>query len=351
MRTRCVIGALAATAAVLAPLPFGASCVPVARAQQVGVSADNAATLYLAAWNKIDAIALQAAVFEVTPDLLQNLMWQHSKPTLPPEVREEYINDIVTASRVPNSSFNWDRTAGPAAEFPHLGHLRASGRMLALEAREAVLRGDGAEAARLIAAGYRVAAHAAQDEVTIASTYASSIFLHTDVVAEHAVNRGLIDADAKREVLAALQRLNPRDPFNAAAAVRGEMAIMIAWMDGKIIFNQNNDVAEHLRTAAAIVRRADISMGPIRASVASRDAFHDTLNITRPFFTRAIEHWNDDDAGKTFDALEEARRQGILIPLTPETVAQFHAEWLQYRRAMRARVESLGGTWPRHDRP
>lgn len=329
--------ALAGAALILAITP---SLSP-AQAPRPAVVA-NAAPVYIQHWNQLDMSALQFALLSLKPIEIGDERWP-APDALPYEGKalQSLADGIVEAAAIEHCDFGWDRTRGPATLLPHLGNLRASGRLMAVLARRQIDAGNPDGAIPYLAAGYRVASHAAQDRVNAGSRYAMSIFEAVDAVTTLAMTKTALTDEQRAELLAAMETLNPEDPFYGAAGVRGEAQLFAEWMEGRIATGQNREVVEHIRSSLAGAGRPRIQNDPIIAKTSSLENFDIALAEGWSFLNPIIEHWNDQNTDQLQKAFSNAIRNEIMLPVTPETVRYFYYDWSKGRELYNARLNAL----------
>jgi len=325
-----VLCALLALATTLAP------------AQATRPAADNAASVYLRHWNLLDMSALQFALLELKPGEIGDERWP-APDALPYEADtlDALAAGIMQAANIERCDFGWDRSRGPGTELPHLGNLRASGRLMAVLARRQIDAGTPASAVPYLDAGYRIAAHCAQDKLTVSSSYAMSVFETVDAVTRLMLTKtALEDADRAR-LVAALKTNNPADPFYGAASVKGEADIMAAWMEGKVATGQSNEVIEHVRGALAGAGRVRIQTDPVIDQTANLENLDRALLDADGYIDRIVRHWNDANPLELQDAIAQFIKSGIVIPIVPETVRDFYGPWSAGRDLFAARLHAL----------
>lgn len=321
-------------------LCFAASLAP-AQAPKPALVA-NAAPVYVRYWNQLDMSALQFALLNLKAAEIGDERWP-APDALPYEAGalDTLTTGILEAAAIERCDFGWDRSRGPTTELPHLGNLRASGRLMAVLARRQIDAGNPDGAAPYLAAGYRIASHCAQDRLTISATYAMSIFETVDAVTRLALTKTAFDETGRAQLVAALKTLNPEDPFYGAASIKYEAELLAAWMEGKIATRQNTEVVDHVRSAIAGSGRTRLLMDPVIEKTASLESFDLALTEAWGYLDPIIEHWNDSDSTLLQDAITKAIKDGMSLPVVPENIRTFYASWSAGRDLYLARLKGL----------
>ncbi len=305
--------------------------------------ATNAAWTYAQVWERVDIAALQLALINLKPEEIGSPLWP-APDALPigGKALDRFAAALIEATLIPQCDFLWDRSPGPAVRLPHLGNLRASGRLMAVLARRSVDAGDARGAVRFLAAGYRIAGHTSMDRVTVASMYAGSIFQAVDAVAAMTLATGALEQSDRDELRAALATLDEADPFRGAASARGEAELLAQWMEGRVAVGALDELVLHIRSSLAGAGRMNIDTDAITPQVATLAAFDATLAESWPALEPIFAHWNDADT----EAFRSARRAELLIPVPPEQAQLFYQRWSRDRDAFRARLVGLAAPIP-----
>lgn len=214
----------------IAPAVFAQTNASAANAQSLPADPTNAALAYWRVWS-LEAATLADKVKEqyvaekgVAPesDLATLLRTPETRTT---------INQIIAASRLPECDFGIAYSDGFMALLPHLGKLRASGRLLIADAALASAEGRHADAAGNVAAVYRMGRHLHGERTLISCLVAQAV-----IASGHARVRAMIDASQlSRESAAALQaelaRFPEEDMFSIRASLAAEGSLVASWTD------------------------------------------------------------------------------------------------------------------------
>ncbi|MBL0927121.1 MAG: hypothetical protein IBJ11_05645 [Phycisphaerales bacterium] len=144
--------------------------------------------------------------------------------------QQDTVGELIRGSARAGCDFGLDYDAGAAMLLPHLPPLRASIRLLGLDARRLLDAGDAAGATERLAAGYRMARHASNDRTLISSLVSLAMFRYTDGVVRYALDRKLLDARARAALREALAGFDAADPFALKRSILDEKEIFGNWM-------------------------------------------------------------------------------------------------------------------------
>lgn len=214
----------------IAPAAHAQANPPIVNAQAIPADPTNAALAYWRVWS-LEAATLADKVKEqyvaekgVAPDSeLATLLRA-------PETRTT-INQIIAASRMPECDFGITYSDGFMALLPHLGKLRASGRLLIADAALASAEERHADGAGNVAAVYRMGRHLHGERTLISCLVAQAV-----IASGHARVRAMIDAgQLSRDGAAALQtelaRFPEEDTFSIRASLAAEGALVASWTE------------------------------------------------------------------------------------------------------------------------
>jgi hypothetical protein len=185
----------------------------------------NAALLYSRTWLlEIDNSLRKVAEYNwadpnlaITPELTAALALNRSQ-----------VEGLLRAVAVTDCNWGIEYDLGFAGMLPHLSKLRASARLLAVEARVKSIQGDHAAAAERAAAIFHLARHSTGDQLVITTLVAQAIAnLGTELTE---ILRPSLTSEGRAQILAAAQTLVATDPFGAKAGVRGEGMMIQKWL-------------------------------------------------------------------------------------------------------------------------
>ncbi len=226
---------------------------------------------------------------------------------------EGLVNSLLRAANMPECDFGIDYDLGINALLPHLGPLRTSARLLALDADLHLNEHDHAAAAERIAAIYAMAAHLGQERTLISALVSVAVFTTADEVAIRAEKQGVFrDPAARRTVREALNRLDPQDPFNVLGGLGGERDIYLTWMQ-----EQYKGERGGARLIDELGPFAEENTDQTRSAVEIRDA--ESLDVyfvlLRAYYDQVFEAWLKDDAADRLRELEGNVKKGEFGPL------------------------------------
>lgn len=214
----------------IAPAAYAQPNPPGVNAHVLPADPTNAALVYWRVWS-LEAATLADKVKEqyvaekgVVPesDLATLLRTPETRTT---------INQIIAATRLPECDFGIAYSDGFMALLPHLGKLRASGRLLIADAALASAEGRHADAAENVAAVYRMGRHLHGERTLISCLVAQAV-----IASGHARVRAMIDASQlSRESAASLQaelaHFPEEDTFSIRVSLAAEGALVASWTD------------------------------------------------------------------------------------------------------------------------
>src|SRR6185503_1674624 len=146
--------------------------------------------------------------------------------------RQELVEGLIKASVFEGCDWGVAYDEGVGALLPHLGHLRMSARVLAADARRMLAAGKGDEAARRVAAMFRMGAHACPDRIIISSLVGIAMVQIAADEAQVLAASGKLTEAGRAEILAALARCGGADQFQMKAALDTERRVMLGWIRG-----------------------------------------------------------------------------------------------------------------------
>ncbi len=201
-----------------APSPASASSEP-----------RNAALRYWTIWGTVPPEMLQAAAdvdwasfgAELDPAKLPALFREGSPACIP---------ELVEASRLTQCDFGIEREKGIEALLPHLPQMRASARLLRVDARRQLAAGHADAAATRLASIYRMASQLSHDDVLISTLVSVAIAAHAGPEVEVLAASGRLTASGRDEILEAIRAFPEGDPFRHQQALAGEDRLIADWI-------------------------------------------------------------------------------------------------------------------------
>jgi hypothetical protein len=135
---------------------------------------------------------------------------------------QEYVGDLIRASRFARCDFEFNHAKGAMLVLPHIRYFRASATLLLIDAkrcREGEGGGDTDGAVERLAAVVRLAEHQCQDGIFVSGKVGCDLLGFALADIRSMLGAGEIDADNRRLLLEALDRFPGDDPFGFKAAI------------------------------------------------------------------------------------------------------------------------------------
>ncbi|MHC5002696.1 MAG: hypothetical protein ACYTJ0_06200 [Planctomycetota bacterium] len=155
-----------------------------------------------------------------------------------PEIRQIVARGRVAigfgqrGARLPENDQGLDYARGFELGLPHLHQMQTLARLMQADAAVRMHDGDVANAAQLLADGYRMAGHVSSDHIIISSLVASSAFTTIDRAVQHALDRAQLSAEDSERLLGAIRQLDQNDPFDIVESIATEQGIAIDYLSG-----------------------------------------------------------------------------------------------------------------------
>lgn len=187
----------------------------------------NAALYYWRAFYTLDRDFQRAAADML--DEKRTADWRPSDTAITRlKENSDFINQVLTASRIDKCDFGIAYDEGFMALLPHLGLFRQGARILALDAHRLMSEGQPDEAAERIAAIYRMSVHVRNDSVLISSLVSMAM---ASLAADEALmfaEAGKLTDKGRAAIISAMQPLNQSDGFGAKRAIDTERRIIMS---------------------------------------------------------------------------------------------------------------------------
>jgi hypothetical protein len=305
---------LAIAGSPLAAQPELRSGLPVAEAHELieSVRSTNAALVYYRTWmtanpdlNKVH-LALEIAEGDDNPTSFT-----------PAEAEQilidsrDVIENYIAAAALDQCDFGIAYQDGWNALLPHLGKLRATTRVLRVDAKR-LLKADDIEAAgERVAAIYGMAWQVKGDRVLISSLVGLAIANSGHELAIELVDSGELSEQGRDLLIARLERFEGADdPFAVRASIAMEAAMTIGWLDeligdgrlgdrllddGLLVSDNAGTLAELNALDAEGVRRESARMGE--------------------YYKQVVGAWDKEDAIERIEALAAIVEAGGFGPL------------------------------------
>jgi len=138
------------------------------------------------------------------------------------------LDALRDASRLPQSDWGLDRSAGIGMRLPHLANQRNLARLMAARAEFAIEEGDAATAVESLEAMARMGRHSGQDRILVSSLVSTALLGMTDIRLDQLVGSGMLTPEQAAPLANLYAELAASDPSQCADAVRGEAEMMMA---------------------------------------------------------------------------------------------------------------------------
>lgn len=264
----------------------------------------------------------------------------------------DYAELSLQASRLKDADWGVEYSDGFMALLPHLGLLRREARVLEMRARVG-LADVGAEraaaradAARDLAACFRIAQHPASDRVLISTLVSGAIAGRAAAVVTFLIDQGELTAAEAPVLLEAARSLDARDPFNLDGALRGEL-----WLAASAFARTGPDAgkqAAKMAREALGMQQVDGAKAGLVESIEAMDESglrQDVLKHQKFFdeARRLVRSPGTDTAG----ALEQLEKRvaagefGLTLQLTAPSVATGYRNARKQQDALAALITRL----------
>lgn len=302
---------------------LGASSLTLAQPTPADAeNAQNAAPRYERAWSLMSEDLLESAFERLkTP-------WE---PNWSPSERDrellrkaqESIRTLIKASAAPECEFEIDASVGLGTPLPHLEKMQRSAMLLAADARLKLDAGEIDAAVERLAAGYRLAEHAARGPMNVSSINAASVFAAADHIAAYADKRDLLNEKHIETLAKTFQRFNPEDPFHHVASLKEGRRIMLEWLHDELLGKDPDKRIDGKMSRAFPDLNAE-DQAVLKTWVISVDRV----------YQMALDAWSEADAAGRLEKLEKAVSDNVHGPLAQMVTPSFS----RYRRhQMRSR--------------
>ncbi|MFM9994658.1 MAG: hypothetical protein ACKVU4_02530 [Phycisphaerales bacterium] len=216
-------------------LVFARSPAPAPSALQVPPpDGRNAALKYWAAWTMLDTPTREKAIMavdwdalgtETDPDKLPAAFFEGASA-----IDASLIEALIQATSLRTCDFEIDYENGFGALTPHLGGVMNTARLLRLHARSRLVSGDVRRAGQCVAAMYRLAAHVANDQVTISGYTSFTIADRAHRETELLVASGGLTAADRDSLVASIRWADESDPCGLKRGLASEQRWGMDWV-------------------------------------------------------------------------------------------------------------------------
>lgn len=306
---------LALAGSPLAAQPELRPGMPVNEARELieSLRPTNAALVYYRTWMTANA-RLDEVHFA-----LNDIEDDDTLTTLTPEEAQQLLIDehkvietYLEAAALERCDFGIAYQDGWYAVLPHLGKLRATARLLAVDARRLLDAGDADAAAERAAAIYGMGWQVAGDRVLISSLVGLAIVHTGHELTEALIDSGELGEQDRDDLIARLERFETsEDPFRVRTCIAMEGAMTAGWLDR--LFGETR-LGNRLFEDGFLVGD-DTGM---RGQLNALDAEGIRVEAARmsEYYQRVIDVWNDEDAVAKIDALAAIVEAGGFGPLS-----------------------------------
>lgn len=305
------------------------------------ISERNAALAYHRVWlvgshaiDRIDTLAQELEDWQIQPGstIEQEL-----------ESQQDLIADLIEATTIATCDWQTRYEDGVAAAVPHTRFIRKSVRVLAADASRLVRDDDLDAAAVRIAAMYDLARHVSDDSVLISSTVGTAIGAIASERTAAMLDTKAPSSEGAATILAAIARLDPKDPYNTRRALlrEGEMFVSSIVRDVE---------AEGPGAGSAFVAITEAVGGDPTAIMRMGDrgdeAIRHEAGLAMAFYRDAAAAWHMPDAQDRLTAIENALDRGeygSMVSIIAPSVSSLHAmntKSVDMVNSARSRLES-----------
>jgi hypothetical protein len=316
-----------AAGAILGAILTGAPAEAQLRAADAVVTADeNAALRYWRAFALMDddlttlvneaSESLDAASFNASPELRKAI-----------GDASNVIDQLMLGASMERCDFGVDRDLGIEALLPHLQPIRIAARLLLIDARLHVEIGDTSGAAARIATAFRLAQHAAQDDVVISSLVSAAMVSQARAVTERLLDNGDLNDDARATIRHAVASFGIDDPFHAEAAVRSEAIVMVNWLRNTL------KTEEGLEKVRRSMELGDGSMDLATIEAMDEQAMQSHVDLLGAAYGQLVAAWNAADPPAAMRQVEEEVEAGAFGEIARLTLPALGRYYQNVRKA------------------
>lgn len=297
----------------------GLLLAPFASAQTVKPADRNAALQYATVFYTTDA-----ELFTKTGDLDMTKVGI-DKDKLPEDFKaaaavirtkgDGTIGALLEASRLSKCDFELAVEKGIMVLMPHLGKMRAAGRLLRADARRHLLDGDAVGAAERLAAMVRIGQHCRGDSVLISSLVCVAITNAAAEEAEAQLESGKLTPEARQIVAAAFKAVPAKDPFAMKGAIRGEQRIFLGWVRDEFHGpTAGKQLAQACLVAMEGSGQAELAAGKT-ISAMTEDQIHAAVDLLAPYYDQVLAAWDRPDGMAQLEKLGSRVQAGEFGPM------------------------------------
>lgn len=258
---------------------------------------------------------------------------------------DELIADLLEATRIPRVDWQTPYERGVGAELPHLQQMRASARVLAADAARLVRDGDIDGASQRLAAMYDLARHASDDRVLIASLVGIAIGSLASERVGALLDEHALSPEARQSILAAIDRMDPVDPFFVRRALLSEGEVIAVSLLSRTEADRGH---EKVGNVDGVVGGHTDAIELLAAGAESDEALRNQVARFLAFYRDANAVWEHRDAQARLAALTQAvaaGEYGLIAPVIIPAVDRMRAASDQGAAALaetRSRLEAAG---------
>lgn len=299
-------------------------------------SNDNAALRYWRAWSLLDG-DLRMSISGISGAWKDDVAWAEGLNDRLREMLEDpddtTVRTILRATRLESCDFAPDlEEDGIFAILPHLGPMRVTARLLAIDAQLAHEAGDIDQAVDRYAAGYRVAEHAAQGRALISKLVARAVFLYIDERVEKLAQSGQLTDDHRAILREALSRFDPEDPAGLLDGIEGERIFGMDLARVQIPeYYERGQLDELLELTMTDDRAyAEATIGELIDS----GAYEQEIKGLQRFYDDVLDAWEKPDGQARMSELDLGASRGEygwITRFTAPALGRIHTQWIESR--------------------
>lgn len=234
-------------------------------------------------------------------------------------VPRQAVKAFLAGSRMACSEFYVAREEGIYTLLPHLSQMRLVTRVMRLEARGQLAKGNPDAAAEVIAGIIRMSEHIARDELLICSLVGLSMMTLAGQEAAVLMNSGQATPKTREVLRAAVDGL-PQDPYRFRATIAGEREWVLGWIGREF---RGADAGARLVAVLGDDWLPSESPDAFRHGIALLDEAALKREIERMdgFYAEVQRIWDAPDAVARLEVLDSRAKRGEFGLMTPFAAA------------------------------
>jgi len=270
----------------------------------------NAAIKYLAVFSQLPKAEMVSGIdWDVIGTSLDASKMPEDYKKVAALVDREQIDALRRATALNKCDFENHYEEGWAMLLPSLGRFRHAARLMRVDTREAMIRGDLDRATDNIVALFRMVDHVTRDPILICSLVGNAMSEYYLGEVRTLINAPGVTREQKQRIADAIRAMGD-DPFNARGSVEGERSLSLKWMRDVVRNNPDNGRA---KIVEAIGLSGDAQNdSPEHALVLSlgREELLAFIDLADPVYDDILAAWDTPDAIDRFKEIEARIQSG-----------------------------------------